>query len=265
MILCANLSMLYADLPLPERVAAAARDGFDAVEMQFPAPEETHALRAACEAAGLPLVLINIPRESPRMKRQGHSRGLAALPGHEADFVEAMAQCVEQARALQVAKVNVLAGCPPEGSDPEACWAVLRDNLRRAGDAFGALGVRVMVEPMNPHDVPGFFLIGLRAGLEALARADHPNLALQFDLYHMALTEPDLPTAIARAGARIGHVQFADTPGRHEPGTGRIDFPAALAALRATGYAGALSAEYRPSRSTQTTLGWMPGFREAFS
>jgi len=141
--------------------------------------------------------------------------------------------------------------------------ACLIANLRRSGDLFGTIGVKVMVEPVNPVDVPGFFLTSLDEALEALDLADHPNLFLQFDFYHMAITEPDLVAAIERAGPRIGHVQFADTPGRHEPGTGTIDFQAALAALRQTGYDGAVSAEYRPAGDTLAGLGWMKDFREA--
>jgi len=144
----------------------------------------------------------------------------------------------------------------------DCCMDCLVENLRRAGDLFGTIGVKVMVEPVNPVDVPGFFLSSLDAALEALDRADHPNLFLQFDFYHMAITEPDLVATIRRAGPRIGHVQFADTPGRHEPGTGTIDFARALAALKETGYVGAVSAEYRPKGETLAGLGWMKDFRE---
>lgn len=256
MHLCANLSMLFQDRPLPERVRAAAQAGFSSVEVQFPAGDEVAPLAAACRDTGLPVTLINVPRG------EGEEVGLPALPGREADFAAAVEIAAQQAEALGAAKVNVLSGRPPPEADPAECGACLTRNLRHAADRFARIGVRVMVEPVNPRDVPGFFLTGLQAGLDVLAEANHPNLALQFDLYHMAITEPDLPAAIRRAGAAIGHVQFADAPGRHEPGSGGIDFAAALAALRETGYDGAISAEYRPERGTEEGLGWIGRFRE---
>ncbi len=254
MHLCANLSMLWTDRPLAARVAAAAEVGFAAVEVQFPGDDDVAGLRAAARAAGIAIELINVPRGG------GDEVGLAALPGREPDFAAAVARCAAQAGALGVPKVNVLAGRPPPGADPRDCAATLARNLRHAADRFAALGVRVKVEPVNAVDVPGFFLTGLDAGLAALSRAEHPNLALQFDLYHMAITEPDLSAAIRRAGTAIGHVQFADVPGRREPGTGGTDFAAAIAALRAAGYDGAVSAEYHPAGATGAGLGWMPRF-----
>lgn len=256
MHLCANISMLFTELPLTERPAAAARAGFDSIEIQFPTPEETTALVDAATACTMPVTLVNVPRGT------GDEVGLAALPGREDDFADAVAQGVAQAGELGASKVNVLAGRPPAGADLQSCQDALAGNLRFAADRFAEIGVRVMVEPVNASDVPGFHLTALETALAALARADHPNLALQFDLYHMAITEPDLNAAIARAGGAIGHVQFADVPGRHEPGTGRIDFAGAVAALRASGYDGALSAEYHPLGATGEGLGWIPDFRE---
>lgn len=158
-------------------------------------------------------------------------------------------------------KVNVLAGRPPPSATKDACLATFKANLVHTADVMAELGVRVMVEPVNRGDVPGFFLSGLDDAMTLLDDINHPNLALQFDLYHMAITEPDLPAAILRAGARIGHVQFADTPGRHEPGTGSIDFIAAFAALRSTGYSDDISAEYTPQKTTAEGLGWITDFK----
>jgi hydroxypyruvate isomerase len=253
--LCANLSLMFADRPMPARFAAAARAGFDSVEIQFPDREDLDALDAARRAAGLPVTLINVPRGG-----EGEI-GLAALPGREAGFAAALQTALRIAERLGAARVNVLAGRPGPEVAPEAAWETLARNLRHAADRLAGIGVRAVVEPLNPVDTPGFFLTGLDAGLRALAMADHPNLSLQFDFYHMTLTEPDLVAAIRRAGPAIGHVQFADAPGRHEPGTGRVDFPAALAALDATGWRGGLSAEYVPTGRTEDSLGWMPAFR----
>lgn len=256
MKLVANISMLFSELPLVARLAAARDCGFDGVEIQFPDTSETEALRAESLAADMPVVLINVPRGT------GDDVGLAALPGRQSDFREAVARCATQAAALSVRKVNILAGRPPPDADPALCRQVLVDNLRHAADVMAQIGVRVMVEPVNPKDVPGFFLTSLQAALDVLDEAAHPNLFVQFDFYHMAITEPDLCAAIGRAGPRIGHVQFADTNGRHEPGRGTIDFTAALSALRQTGYDDVISAEYRPAGDTKAGLEWMDGFRK---
>jgi hydroxypyruvate isomerase len=251
----ANLSTLFADRPMADRFEAAARSGFDSVEIQFADEHPLEALQRARDAAGLPVTLVNVPRGG------AEDVGLAALPGREAEFAAAVATCLRYAEGLGVEKVNVLAGRPPAGTAPDRAWETLTANLRHAADRFAGIGVRVMVEPLNPRDMAGFFLLGLDAGLEALERAAHPNLALQFDLYHMAITETDLPQAAARAGGAIGHVQFADAPGRHEPGTGSTDFAPALDALDAAGYRGVLSAEYHPRGRTEDGLGWMTAFR----
>lgn len=256
MQLIANLSMLFTEMPLAERLHAAHHGGFDGVEIQFPEDADIDPLRAAMDSTGLPIVLINVPRGV------GDEVGLAALPGRQDDFRAAVATCARQAVALSVQKVNVLSGRPLPGADRDKCRRTLIDNLRHTADVMEKIGVKVMVEPVNPVDVPGFFLTDLQSALDVLAEADHPNLFVQFDFYHMAITEPDLCAAIAQAGQRIGHVQFADTNGRHEPGSGDIDFAAAFAALRKTGYDGAVSAEYRPAGTTTEGLGWMAGFRK---
>lgn len=256
MFLAANLSLLFTERPMAERFAAAAAAGFGAVEIQFPHLHPLDELRRAREAAGVEVVLINVPGGDAA----AGEAGLASLPGRESDFRKAVETCVDYARGLGARKVNVLAGKPPAEAPRDAVWATLTENLRLAADRLGEAGLVVQAEPVNPVDVPGFFLNSLDAGLEALERAAHPNLRLQFDLYHMAITEPSLTEAVARAGSRIGHVQFADAPGRHEPGSGEVDLLGAVAALRAAGYDDALAAEYRPAGLTEEGLGWMESF-----
>lgn len=251
MRLIANISMLFTQLPLAERLAAARAAGFEAVEIQFPQADDIAALQDAAGNTGMAITLINVPRG------QGDAVGLAALPEQQEAFRAAVATCAGHARALGVRKVNVLSGRPAPGADPALCRQVLKDNLQHTAAVMEKIGVQVMVEPVNPVDVPGFFLTGLRPALDLLAELSHPNLALQFDFYHMARTEPDLCAAIAQAGPHIGHVQFADTGGRHEPGTGSIDFSAAFAALRHTGYDDDVSAEYNPAGRTMDGLGWI--------
>jgi len=257
--LAANLTMLFDDRPMADRFAAAGTAGFRVVEVQFPHLHPLEELQRARDAAGVEVVLINVPAGDPD---RGEA-GLAALPGREADFRAAVETCARYARGLGARKVNVLAGKPPLDIAPDVIWQTLTENLRFAADRLGKEDIVVQTEPINPVDVPGVFLNSLAAGLEALERADHPNLGLQFDLYHMAITEASLNDAIAQAGKAIGHVQFADHPGRHEPGSGSLDLLSALAALKAAGYDDAVAAEYRPSKRTEETLHWMESFQAA--
>ena len=253
---CANISMLYPEFGTSERVLQAARDGFEWVEIQFPLEEEIADLEAACRQAGIGMAQINVPRG------EGDEVGLTALPGRQTDFRDSVSVCLAQARRLGVRQVNVLSGRPPANADPVECMQVYLDNIRWAADLFGSKGIRVMIEPVNRVDVPGFFLSGVDFALDVLKRADHANIAILFDFYHVAITEADLAEAVAKAGPHIGHVQFADTPGRHEPGTGTTDFETALAALKRTGYDRIVSAEYRPVNATAEGLAWLPRFRE---
>ena len=254
MRLIANLSLMFTEVPLERRFAEAARAGFDGVEIQFPYEIDADAL---CRAAGdLPVELINVPAAHP-----SGGIGLATDARLEGDFRDAVEIAARYAGALGVRKLNVLAGAPPDGQAPGLTEDTLAENVRHASRRFRALGIDTVVEAINPVDMPGFWLDGLEKSLGFLDTLGDPSVKLQFDLYHMALTEPDLPAAIERAGWRIGHVQFADAPGRHEPGTGGIDFAAAFAALARTGYRGAVSAEYRPAGRTADGLGWMAALR----
>lgn len=250
MQLIANISLLFADLPLEQRFAAAARAGFAGVEIQFPYEFDAAGLRAA--AGTMPIVLINAPAADGR-----GGVGLSTDADQQSAFIRSIDQARRYAEVLRVQKVNVLPGPPPAGQAPELTDGTLAENVRLAARRMAEIGVMTVVEPINPFDVPGFWLDGLDPALSFLDALGDPAVRLQFDFYHMGRTEPDLAAAIGRAGWRIGHVQFADHPGRHEPGTGAIDFAAAFAALRATGYDGAVSAEYRPADRTEAGLSWL--------
>ncbi len=253
MFLAANLSLMFNEVPLLDRFAAAKRFGFEAVEVQFPYAFELETLCRTREAAGVQVILINVPPGDTTADEVG----LAALPGRESDFRAAVDQCALFAEKLRVRKVNVLSG---KTARTEQAWQTLTNNLRHTASVFEPFGVAVQIEPLNREDHPDFFIGTLDEGLEALDRAHHPNLYLQFDLYRMARSEPDLVKAIHKAGTRIGHVQFADLPGRHEPGTGRIDFAAAIKALQAVGYDDCLAAEYTPMKDTEAGLTWLAEF-----
>lgn len=253
MRIAANLSLLFAEQPLVERIQAATAAGFDGVEIQFPYEIPAIRLKEALERAGLPLVLINLPAGD--LMQSG--AGLAAVPQRQAQFDEALEQALTYAAMVRPACVNVLPGRLAEGVTREAALATLTANLRKAAEAFDVLGIAVLCEAINPLDMPGF-LINTAEQLDQLLRVvDHPNCLAQLDLYHMARQGLDITQAIGRLAGRIGHVQFADCPGRGAPGSGALDFAAALRALEASGYRGWLGAEYRPAGSTADSLDWL--------
>ena len=253
--LSANLSFMFTEAPLLERFALARAAGFDCVEIQFPYEHSPQALLAA--ANGLPIDLINVPAGAPERGYLGLATDIAQKPAFEA----AVATALRYVKALGVKKCNILCGAPPAGQDEAATRAHVAQNLRFAAAQLEGAGVLGLVEMINPFDSADFWLSNLAKSLAALREADCANLKLQFDLYHMARTEAELVAAIHQAGPRIGHVQFADAPGRHEPGTGAIDFPAALGALAETGYDGVIAAEYRPQVETLAGLAWMKDWR----
>ncbi len=255
MRLAVNLSMLFCEVPLIDRLSAAAKAGFDVVEIQFPYEAPLEDLVRAKEDAGVEIALINVPLGD----FAAGDVGLTGVPGREADYRQAVEECFDYAAALGVERINSLSGRPPAGRREEALKTVV-DNLRLAADKFAEIGATVLVEPVNPNDVPGFLFNELAPAVETVTAVDRDNVRLMFDLYHMAQTEPSLTRAIRQAGPVIGHVQFADTPGRHEPGTGTIDFAAALGALKETGYEGCVSAEYRPTGDTLKSLVWRNEF-----
>lgn len=253
MRIAANLSLLFAEQPLVERIQAATAAGFDGVEIQFPYEIPAIRLKEALERAGLPLVLINLPAGD---LMQGGA-GLASVPQRQAQFDEALEQALTYAAMVRPACVNVLPGRLSEGVTREAALATLTANLRKTAEAFDVLGITVLCEAINPLDMPGF-LVNTAEQLDQLLRAvDHSNCLAQLDLYHMARQGLDIAQAIGRLAGRIGHVQFADCPGRGAPGSGTVDFAAALAALEVSGYRGWLGAEYRPAGNTADSLDWL--------
>ncbi|UTW08704.1 hydroxypyruvate isomerase family protein [Pseudomonas benzenivorans] len=258
MKIAANLSLLFGELPLVERIVAAGAAGFDGVEIQFPYEVPAIRLKEALAAAGLPLVLINLPAAD----LMSGGPGLAAVPERQAAFSEALQEALSYAAMVRPACVNVLPGRLAEGVSREQALTTLVDNLRQAAEAFELLGIRVLVEAINPLDMPGF-LVNTPQQLDALLRAvAHPNCLAQYDLYHMARQGLDLVAGIELLAGRIGHVQFADCPGRGAPGSGSQDFAPALAALNDTGYRGWLGAEYKPGEGgTRASLGWLAHWR----
>lgn len=257
MKIAANLSLLFTELPLLARIQAAVVAGFDGVEIQFPYDLPALQLKEALERVGLPLRLINLPAGD----LISGGPGLAAVPARQTQFDAALQQALSYAAMTRPAYVNVLAGRLAAGVSREQALACLAANLHKSAEAFAVLGIGVLCEAINPLDMPGF-LLNTPEQLDELLRAvNHRNLQAQFDLYHMARQGLNIPAGIALLAGRIGHVQFADCPGRGEPGSATLDFPCLLQALRDSGYAGWLGAEYQPSRTTGETLGWLPGWQ----
>jgi len=255
--LAANLSLLFAERPLSERIVAAAQAGFDGVEVQFPYALSATDLQAELQRQAMPLVLFNLPAGD----LMAGGNGLAGVPGREADFAKALQQALNYAEVAQPEKVNVLPGKLAPGVSEAQALDTLEHNLRLAADAFANLGVAVVCEAINRLDMPRFLLASSAELAAMLARVAHPNLSAQLDLYHMARMGEPIAQSVQQLAGQIGHVQFADVPGRGAPGSGELDFQAALRALDSVDYRGWLAAEYRPAEDDR--LAWLETWRSA--
>ncbi|WP_440467070.1 hydroxypyruvate isomerase family protein [Pseudomonas sp. YH-1] len=257
MKLCANLSLLFTEVPLLQRIDAAAKAGFEGVEIQFPYDVPAQDLKAALDEAGLPLVLINLPAGD---LMQG-GPGIAAVPERAAEFEAALAKALDYARIVQPQHINVLAGRLVEGLEREVALQTLAERLRATCDAFAGSGTDVLMEAINCHDMKDFLLNTPEHLQDMLERVARENLRAQLDLYHMARMGLELVDCIYALMGQIGHVQFADYPGRGEPGSGEMEFEVPLQVLDDVGYEGWLGAEYRPTGTTADSLRWLPRWR----
>jgi hydroxypyruvate isomerase len=255
----ANLSMLFTELPFLDRFEAAAAAGFEGVEYLFPYEFEVDALASRLRRFGLEQVLHNLPAGD----WANGERGIACLPGREEEFRDGIDRAVRYATALGCRQVNCLAGIAPEGTDRRLLQAILVDNLRYAGARLGEAGIRLLIEPINTRDIPRFFLRTTRQARVLIEDGPIDNLQIQYDVYHMQIMEGDLARTIAANLDLIGHIQIADNPGRHEPGTGEINYPFLFGHLDAIGYRGWVGCEYKPKAATLDGLGWLPSRRPA--
>lgn len=249
----ANLSYLFTEVPFERRFAAAAEAGFTAVEFHFPYAFPAPQLADAARDAGVDIVLFNLP---PGDWAAGE-RGIACHPDRIAEFRDGVARAIEYAKALGCPRLNCLAGLKPAGVDAATARATLVANLRFAAQALAAAGLTLLLEPINTRDMPGFFVGTSGQALDVIAETGAANLRLQYDVYHAQIMEGDLARTLAAELPRIGHVQIADAPGRHEPGTGAIDFPFLFGHLDRLGYHGWVGCEYAPSSDTAASLGWL--------
>jgi hydroxypyruvate isomerase len=250
--LAANLTMLFGEVEFLDRFEAAAEAGFRAVEYLFPYPYDPQTLRGQLSAHGLEQVLHNLPAGN----WAGGERGIACLPDRVDEFKAGVAQAIKYATALDCSRVNCLAGIAPPGLSAAAARDTLVRNLRYAAPLLGAAGIALLIEPINTRDIPGFFLSGTTQTMEIIEAVGSENLYLQYDVYHMAIMEGAVAETIERLLPRIAHMQLADVPGRHEPGTGGIDFPALFTTIDRLGYNGWIGCEYVPAAGTVPGLAW---------
>jgi hydroxypyruvate isomerase len=254
----ANISMLYPEHPLLERIGASARDGFAAVEVQAPYAATADDFARSLREARVELVLMNAPAGNA----DAGERGLASLPGQEARFDAALDEAVDYARIVVAPRVHVMAGVPPRDAPAEDCRRVFMRNVGEACRRFAPYGITIMLEPINTRDFPGYFLNYQQQAVDLIAAIGAPNLRLQMDFYHLQVMEGDLIRHLERHFASVGHVQVAGVPERFEPDVGEIHHPALFARLDALGYRGWVGCEYRPARGaapggTSAGLGWM--------
>ncbi|MBN8441804.1 MAG: hydroxypyruvate isomerase [Thauera sp.] len=250
----ANLTMMFDELPFLERFAAAAETGFHGVEFLSPYAWPAEKLREQLRANGLTQVLFNLP---PGDWDAGE-RGLACLPDRIAEFGEGLARALDYAAALGCRQLHCMAGIAPAGLPVDVLHRTYVDNLRRATQAAAKAGVNILIEPINHFDMPGYFLNRSDQALRILDEVGADNLLLQYDIYHAQRSEGELAATIARCLPRIGHMQLADNPGRHEPGTGEINYPFLFDHIDRLGYQGWIGCEYRPRAGTLAGLGWLP-------
>ena len=250
--LAANLTILYNEVEFLDRFAAAAASGFKGVEYLFPYAYPTAQLAERLEHHGLEQVLHNLPAGD----WAAGERGIACLPDRVGEFQDSVGRAIEYATALRCPQVNCLAGIAPRDADTGKVRATFVDNLRFAAPRFAAAGIRLLIEPINSFDMPGFYLNHTKQALDLIRDAGTDNLYVQYDIYHMQRMEGELANTIKAHLPKIAHVQLADTPGRHEPGTGEINYRYLLGFLDAIGYRGWIGCEYKPKGDTVEGLGW---------
>ena len=249
---CANLSMLFTELDFLDRFEAAVDAGFTGVEFLFPYGLDAAELADRLNRHGLVQALHNMP---PGDWEAGE-RGIAILSDRVSEFRDNVGKAIDYAKALGCGRLHCMAGIAPLGADRADLEATFVDNLRFAAAALKAEGIKCLIEPINTRDIPGYFLNHTHEASDIIAKVGSDNLFIQYDIYHMQIMEGDLSATIAAHLGEIAHMQLADTPGRHEPGTGEINYPFLFSEIDRLGYDGWIGCEYRPLTTTEAGLGW---------
>lgn len=253
----ANLTMLFTEVDFLERFELAAKNGFDAIEYLFPYEWSAAELADSLAKHDLKQVLHNLPAGD----WGGGERGIACLPGREGEFQDGVGKGIEYATALNCPALNCLVGLTPDTVKADLVEKTLVENLRFAADALAKAGIKLLIEALNSKDIPGFHLVSSKDTMALIEKVDHPNVAFQYDIYHMQRMEGDLINTINSLVGSIGHMQLADNPGRHEPGSGEIHFGNLFKAIDDTGYQGWIGCEYIPAGDTAAGLGWLKQYR----
>lgn len=252
----ANLTMLFNEVPFLDRFELAARAGFQAVEFLFPYAYAAQDIRQRLDANGLQLVLHNLPAGD----WDAGERGIACHPDRVEEFRAGVAKGISYAKALGVGQLNCLAGKAPTAVYGDVLRETLVANLQYAARAFKEADLRLLIEPINTFDIPGFYLSRTAQALSILDEVNADNAFVQYDIYHAQRMEGELAATITQNLARIGHIQLADNPGRNEPGTGEVHYPFLFSHLDRIGYSGWIGCEYKPATTTSAGLGWAKHF-----
>ncbi|MFG6178106.1 hydroxypyruvate isomerase family protein [Halomonas sp. THAF12] len=253
--LAANLTFMFTEVPFLERFARARTAGFRYVEFHNPYPfcERPEAIREAADRAGVEIIHFNLPGGD----WEAGERGIAVLPDRRDEFLRGLDATIEIAGKLGCGQLNCPLGYPGEGLAPEPQHQALIDNLRLAAEATAQAGIRLLVEPLNPITHPGYPLVNTAQAVALLDAVDHPNLLIQYDFYQMQRSEGELVETLRQHLDRIGFLQLADNPGRHEPGTGEINYRFLFAELERLAFDRFISLEYSPSTGTEASLAWI--------
>ncbi len=249
----ANLSLLFTEVDLIDRFETAKQHGFEAVEIQFPYQLSIETLQLMLQNNGLKLVLFNVAADD---LMQG-GEGLACVPEKREQFRHALQQAVDYAMLLKPEAINVLAGRCFDNSRLADYMQTFKDNLRLAADTFAPLGIKIVFEAINTHDMPAFIIHSGEQMLAVLAELKHPNLFMQYDIYHASRMGENPAQFIEQHAAKIGHIQFADSPNRGQPSTGQLNFQQLFNVIEQSNYSGWLGAEYKPVGTTTESLGWL--------
>jgi len=250
--IAANLTMLFNEVPFLDRFEAAAKAGFKAVEFLFPYEYKAADLRSRLDANGLKLVLHNLP---PGDWAKGE-RGIGCHPDRVSEFRDNVGRAIEYATALGAPQLNCLAGIAPKDVPAAKLRETFAGNLKYAAGEFKKAGLKLLIEPINFYDIPGFYLNTTRQALDLIAEVGADNLYVQYDIYHAQRMEGELANTIKANLSRIAHMQLADNPGRNEPGTGEINYRFLFGWLDEIGYQGWIGCEYKPKTTTEAGLGW---------
>lgn len=250
----ANLGFLWTERALPDAIHAAKAAGFDAVECHWPYDIPPAEVTAALEQTGLKMLGLNTRRGDV----EGGENGLSALPGREIEAIAIIDEAIDYAQQIGAGNIHVMAGF---ASGP-AAQSTFTANLSYACEAAGRHGITILIEPLNAHDAPGYFLNTTQHAAEIIGEVQAPNLKLMFDCYHVGRTEGDVMDRVTALLPIIGHIQFASVPDRGAPDHGEVDYAEVFSGIAALGWSEPLGAEYKPGGPTEASLAWLAEYRD---